>query len=440
MNTKNIQLILLLTTFVLHSAFVYSQKDRTERKISNAVDKYNQEALTLLKKVTNINSGTMNFQGVEQTGKVFLEKLRALGLDARWEPGNSFNRSGHVIVSQKGVKGPVIMLIGHLDTVFEPESPFQQHIMLNDSIMQGPGVADMKGGNVIMLLALQALHDVGVLEKMSLEIVLTGDEEKSGSPIGLSKKALVEAAKKSDIALGFENGDGNPATAVVSRRGSMGWELRVTGNAAHSSQIFTDKVGTGAIYEATRILNGFYTQLSKEPNLTFNPGFILGGTEVSPEQEIAGGSAYGKTNVVAKEVVVRGDLRAVSLQQLEYSKKIMEDIVKASYPGTSAKLTFNEGGYPPLAPEEGNYTLLSWYSEVSEGLGLGKVSPVHPRNAGAADISFTAGHVGMALDGIGMSGADDHTINETANVYQLPRLAKRAATLMYRLYNGTYKP
>ncbi|MTI21354.1 M20 family peptidase, partial [Fulvivirga sp. RKSG066] len=418
------------------SSVAFGQLSKTEKKIVKAVDKDLEKYTELLKEIINMNSGTMNFEGVRQVGQVLIKEFDALGMETKWVDGKPFNRAGHLVAVNKGSKGPKMLLIGHLDTVFEPDSPFQEYQMLNDTILKGPGVADMKGGDVIIIMALKALKEANLLDKMQVEVVMTGDEEKSGSPLELSKKNLVEGAKRADIALAFENADGDPKTIVVSRRGSAGWKLQVTGNAAHSSQVFTEKVGVGAIYEASRILNEFYKQLSTEENLTFNPGVILGGTSTTYDAEKSGGTAYGKSNVVSQEVTVTGDIRAVSLEQLEKARKIMKEIASNNYPGTSAELTFNPGGYPPLAPSDGNRKLLSYYSNVSEDLGFGKVDPVNPRNAGAADVSFTSGHVDMAIDGMGLSGADDHTINETGDLSKLSVQAKRAAILMYRLTYG----
>ena len=410
-----------------------AQMNKKENVIVKSVDQHSEYYLELLKKIVNMNSGTMNFEGVQAVGKVLREEFDKLGMETDWVPGEAFNRAGHLVARTKGKKGPKLLLIGHLDTVFEPDSPFQSYQMLNDSIMKGPGVADMKGGDVIILLALKALKEAKLLDKMQIQVVMTGDEEKSGSPIELSKKALVDGAKWADIALAFENADGDPKTIVVSRRGSSGWILKVNGNAAHSSQVFSDKVGVGAIYEASRILNEFYVQLSKEENLTFNPGAILGGTSTNYNEGESGGTAFGKSNVVAQEVTVNGDIRAVSSEQLEKAKAVMMEITANNYPGTSAELIFKKGGYPPLAPSEGNNELLARYSDVSKDLGFGKVVAVNPRNAGAADVSFTSGYVDMAIDGMGLSGADDHTINETGDLSMLSVQAKRAAVLMYRL-------
>jgi glutamate carboxypeptidase len=258
----------------------------------------------------------------------------------------------------------------------------------------------MKGGDVIIIYALKALKEANVLKDMNIIVVMTGDEELSGRPLSLAREALINAAKDADIALGFENSDGNPKTIVVSRRSSSGWELKVTGNAAHSSQIFTESVGVGAIYEASRILNSFYEQLSTEENLTFNPGMIIGGTLVEHDAAHDGGSAFGKSNVVSKDVIVSGDLRAISPAQLKKAQSIMTEIVLKHRPGTNATITFGEG-YPPLAPTEGNYKLLSFFDQLSKDLGYGGVTPVNPRKAGAADISFTAPYVEMAIDGLG---------------------------------------
>jgi glutamate carboxypeptidase len=415
----------------------FSQNNGKERKIIKAVDQHTENSIALLKQVVNINSGTMNFEGVKEVGSLFQKELEKLGFKTQLTNGEAYGRAGHLIATRKGKKGPKFLMIGHLDTVFELESPLQNYVMLNDSIMKGPGVADMKGGDVIIILAMQALKDAGLLDDMSIEIVMTGDEEKSGAPLELSKKDLIAAAKRADIALGFENGDNNPKTIVVSRRGSADWKLKVTGNPAHSSQIFTEDIGTGAIYETSRILNEFYLQLAKEKDLTFNPGFIIGGTTLNTDADGTGGSAFGKSNVVAQETIVRGDLRAVSLEQLTQAKATMERIVSENYPKTKAELVFSAGGYPPLSLTPGNTKLLGYYNTVSQDLGFGSVTAVNPRNAGAADISFTSVYVDMAIDGLGLTGGGgDHTINETGNLNTVATQAKITAVLMYRLVNS----
>ncbi|GAA0363438.1 M20 family metallopeptidase [Bowmanella denitrificans] len=404
----------------------------TEAKLVAHIDQTNQQALGLLEQVVNINSGTMNFAGVKQVAHVLIPEFEKLGMQARFEDGARFNRAGHLIAELHGGNGPKMLLIGHLDTVFEPDSPFQRFEKLDDNRARGPGIADMKGGNIIILQALRALKAAGELDNMNILVVMTGDEELSGRPLAQSKQALVDGAQWADIALGFENGDGNPKTANISRRGSVDWQLTVKGIPSHSSQIFQDRIGAGAIYETARILNSFYEELRSEPLLTFNPGRIMGGTTVNHDPLSNSGSTFGKNNVVAEHTIVTGDIRAVSLEQLQRVQEKMRAIVARSLPQTSGDIVFGEG-YPPMGPSDGNRKLLSLYSQVSVDLGQGMVEAVNPLNAGAADVSFTAAFVDMAIDGLGMSGTAGHTVEETGRLDSLPKQAKRAALLMYRL-------
>ena len=396
-----------------------------------AVDAANADALALLERVVNINSGSMNFAGVREVGAIFRKELDALGFTTRWVDGAPFQRAGHLVAEHDGA-GPRILLIGHLDTVFEPSSPFQKFERQGDSTARGPGVIDMKGGDVIIIHALKALKATGTLKDLNVTVVFTGDEEKSGAPLAAARAALVEAAKKSEYAIGFEDGAADPRTAVVARRGASSWTLHVTGTPAHSSQIFREEVGAGAIFEAARVLNAFRERLSSEQYLTFNPGVALGGTLVKLDSTRTDGSASGKTNVVAARMEISGDIRTISPEQLASAKAAMREIVAQHLPRTTSAIEF-EDGYPPLAPTDGNRRLLALYDSASRDLGYGPVAAVDPSKAGAADVSFTAPDVKMALDGIGLSGHDDHTEKETADLRMLAPLTKRAALLLYRL-------
>jgi glutamate carboxypeptidase len=402
----------------------------TERQLVAEVDAHADEAISLLERLVNINSGTMNLGGVRAVGRILGDQLTELGFEVGLTDGSAFDRAGHLVAHRAGT-GPHLLLIGHLDTVFEPDSPFQTFHREGDRAA-GPGVVDMKGGDVVIVHALRALAAVGVLDELEITVVMTGDEERSGSPLDLSKAAIVEAARAADIAIAFENGDSNPATAVVARRGSTSWRVEVTGTPAHSSQLFQPEVGAGAIYEAARILTAFYERLAGEPLLTFNPGLTVAGTTTSFDPATAAGTAFGKNNVVAERATITGDLRTITLEQLEATRAIMRHIVAQSLPGTNAEITFDEG-YPPLAPADGNRRLLSMFDQVSRDLGFGPVAPVDPRNAGAADVAFTTGLVEMAIDGLGPGGGNDHTIDEWIDLPTLAVQTKRAAVLMLRL-------
>jgi glutamate carboxypeptidase len=405
----------------------------TERRIAGAVDQRTKEALAMLERVVNINSGTMNFEGVRKVGDAFKTELDALGFTTKWVDGAGFKRAGHLVAERNGRgRGPRLLLIGHLDTVFEPRSPFQKFERLTDSTARGPGIIDMKGGDVIIVEALRALKTAGVLDQLSITVVMHGDEEDAGAPLDAARATLVDAAKRSQIALGFEDGSGDPHTAVISRRSAGSWTLKTTGTPGHSSQIFRDDIGAGALFEAARILEGFRQRLGGQQYLTFNPGVLLGGSEVKYDTAQSGGSAFGKTNVIAGQAIVSGDIRALSPEQLERAKATMKEVVATHLPKTTAELTFDDG-YPPMAPTDGNRKLLAVHDSVSRALGLGSVVAVDPSKAGAADVSFAAPYVPMVIDALGLAGWDDHSDKETANLNWLPRLTKRAAVLIYRL-------
>ncbi len=427
-------LILLATVaFVTAAAGDSARLGARERRIVVAVDRGVPDALRLIERTVNVNSGTMNWAGVREVGRLFTPELQALGFTTRWVEGAEWGRAGHLVAERRGSgRGPRVLLIGHLDTVFEADSPFQRFERLDDSTARGPGTTDMKGGNVVALLALRALAAAGVLDRLEFRFVLSGDEENAGLPLELSRRDLRDAADWADVGVGFEDGAGDPRTAVVARRGSSSWTLRVAGKPSHSSQIFSADVGSGAIYEAARILTSFRDSLSGDPLLTFNPGLILGGTRVDREPEKSRGSAFGKSNVVAESTVVTGDLRAVSLERREEAKATMRRIVASHLPLTTAEIEFRDS-YPPLAPSAGNRALLARYDEASRDLGLGPVRAVNPAKAGAADISFADGRVDYAIDGVGLMGSGGHTVHETADLRTLPSQAKRMALLLTRL-------
>jgi glutamate carboxypeptidase len=379
----------------------------------------------------SINSGTLNVEGVRRVGDRFRRAFDELGFRTEWVDGTPFHRAGHLVAEHDG-PGPHLLLIGHLDTVFDADSPFQQFEQLSPESARGPGIIDMKGGDVIIIQALAALRAAGALEPLHVSVIFTGDEEDVGEPRDLARRRLQILADAADVALGFEDGSGDPRRAVTARRGVTGWRLAVHARSAHSSQIFRDDVGAGSIYETSRILHEWYAALSRDPLLTLNPGVIVGGTTSSLGEEGTRGVASGKTNVVAAETVVTGDLRTISPDQLAAARETMSRTAAAHLPQTASELLFTEG-YPPLPPSAGNTELLQMYDRVSRDLGTGPVEATDPRLAGAADISFTAGRVRMALDGIGLMGHDDHSDRETADLRTLPSQTKRAALLMHRL-------
>lgn len=403
-----------------------------ERKITDRVDAESKEAIALLARIVDINSGTLNRAGVRKVADVLMPEFAKLGFTVRFEEvPDSLHRGGHLVAERKGKRGKRVLLIGHLDTVFEEGSPFQRFQRIDDSTASGPGVSDMKGGDVAILYALRALNEAGALDNTTITVVLTGDEEDVGDPKSIARKALIDAGRNSDIALAFEGGshDEDGDRFVVARRGSSDWTLDVTARPSHSSGMFSEGVGAGAIFEAARILDRFYAEIRGPRNVTFHPAMIVGGNEA--EMGEAEGHMSGKRNIVAAHTIVHGDIRTLTDDELESTRAKMRAIVAQSLPRTHAEISFNDN-YPTMPPTEGNMALLRRVDEVNQALGMGAAGAFEPSQRGAGDISFVAKYV-SALDGLGVLGSGSHTDRERVNLDSVRTATKRAAILIYRL-------
>jgi glutamate carboxypeptidase len=397
-----------------------------EQKLRDYVRAHQSEQVDLLEKAVNINSGTLNLRGVREVGSLFEKEFAAVGLDTSWVSlPAAVGRSGHMYAEHKGKRGKRIILLGHLDTVFEGEG---QKFKRLDTLAAGAGSSDMKGGDIVILYALKALKSVGALDDTQIIVALTGDEEDAGPLFKESRASLISAAKRSDIALGFEEDAGK---GTVARRGMSAWHLTVTGKQSHSSGVFSQDAGDGAIYEAARILNEFRERLSTEKYLTFSPALIVGGTDVTYDSTKLSGTTAGKDNIIARTAIARGDLRFISNEQEKHTREVMTGIVAKHLPGTSATITFEDGN-PAMPPTKGNYALLAKLDSVSVALGQGNVEPLDPGERGAGDISFISDRVD-ALDGLGVIGMRSHSPDERVDLRSIGPATARAAILIYRL-------
>lgn len=423
----------LIGTATLAAQPAEARLSRSEARMAANVDADYERTVSLLERLVNQNSGSMNFAGVEAVGRMMRDELETLGFAVTWKPMAAAKRSGHLIAVHKGKAGAKrLLLIAHLDTVFEKDSPFQKFVRNGDEA-EGPGSGDDKGGLAVMVSALRAMKAAGTLDGANIEIVMTGDEEDSGDPIDIARADLVAAGKRADIALDFEGLaiENGQDMGSIARRSSNSWTLTATGKTGHSSLIFNSTFGDGAIYELTRIIARFRAELP-EPNLTFNVGLITGGTDAALDAEGIRATARGKTNIIPAVAIARGDFRTLSDEQTARVKDKMEAIVAAHAPGTGAEIRFESGGYPAMAPTEGNRGLLVRLNIVNRDLGLPEMAALDPLKRGAGDISFVAKDVD-GLVGLGTASHGDHAPGETVDLASIRRQAKRAAILMSRL-------
>ena len=433
-----------LTFFALLFAPVAAQAQLSapERQAVAAIEREKDRHIALLERLVNQNSGTLNFAGVRAVADMLRPEFEAIGMQVRWVDQAEAGRAGHLIATNSAMRrrdgrnAPKhVLLIAHLDTVFEPSSPFQRFERSGDRAT-GPGVGDDKGGIVVILAALRGLHEAGLLRGIDVTVVLTGDEERIGTPISVARRELIAAGRAADYALEYEGlaRDEGRDFGTVARRSSTNWTLTTRGRTGHSSGVFNNSIGFGAVYEMARILDEWRRTLI-EPNLTFNVGVIGGGTPAAVDESGVTITASGKTNIVAETAIARGDIRTLSPEQEERARAAMQAVVARNLPHTSAELVFADNGYPPMAPTEGNRSLLGRLNAVNRDLGFPEMPEFDPARRGAADSAFVAAEVDT-LAGMGMVGGNAHAEGEWVDLTSLPRQAIRSAILIARLARG----
>ncbi len=415
------------------SAPAAAEMSRPEKTMIATIDAEQDRTLAMLEKWVNQNSGSLNIEGVTKVGEMLRAELEPLGFTVEWIDMKAAGRAGHIVARHAGKPAAKrLLLIGHLDTVFEPDSPFQKWTRKGNQ-GEGPGAGDDKGGMAVMIAALRAMKAAGTLKNANIEIVLTGDEEDTGAPIDLARRDLIAAGKRADAALDFEglSQEGGKDMGSIARRSAGSWTLTVSSKSGHSSSVCIRIAGCGANYALIDIVDRFRRELP-EDKLTFNVGLMGGGATAKLDEGGIRLEATGKTNIIAATAVARGDLRALSQEQIDRVQAKMRAIVAKPLTGATASIEFDTDGYPPMAPTAGNKALLDRLNVVNRDMGLEPMGALDPLKRGAGDISFVAADVD-GLIGLGPASRGDHAPGETVDIASIWRQAKRAAILMSRL-------
>jgi glutamate carboxypeptidase len=408
---------------------------RSERIMVTTIDSEQQRTLSMLERWVDQNSGTMNKAGVEAVRDMVEPEFRQLGFKTDWIDMSAVGRAGHLVARHLGNRrGRRLLLIGHLDTVFERDSPFQRWTLDGDRA-HGPGSGDDKGGDAVIIAALRAMQAAGTLKNANITVFLTGDEEDAGRPLAISRRDLIAEGRRADVALDFEDlavsdGPNGPMDmGSTARRSAGSWTLTVTGRSAHSAGVGPGDYG--AIYELARIIDQFRRELP-EDKLTYNVGLVGGGQTAALDPDKIRLEATGKTNIIAATAVARGDMRAISEDQIGRVEAKMRAIVAQPLSGAHAEINFDPDIYPPMPPTSGNRAILGELNLVNRDLGLAEMGELDPAERGAGDISFVAFEV-SGLAGMGPESDGSHTASETVLVPTIFKQAKRAAILMSRL-------
>jgi len=434
MTSRILQVIAACAVFAATPAV--AELTKAEQVMLRTVDSEQARTQAFLQRIVEQNSGTMNLAGVAAVRDMVEPEFKQLGFTTEWIDMKAAGRAGHLVARHVGSKrGKRLLLIAHLDTVFEPDSPFQRWQQDGDRA-HGPGAGDDKGGIAVIVAALRAMQAAGTLKTANITVFLTGDEEDAGNPLTVSRRDLIAEGKKADVALDFEGlavddgPDGKPADfGSLARRSAGSWTVTVTGRSAHSAGVGAGNYG--AIYELARIIDAFRRELPDD-RLTYNVGIVGGGQTAQLDAGRIRVDATGKTNIIAATAVARGDMRALSEEQIERTRAKMRAIVGQSLTGTKAEISFDEDSYPPMPPTDGNRALLGALNGVNRDMGLPEMGELDPSKRGAGDISFVAKDVD-GLVGLGPASDGSHTAAEVVDLPSIPKQAKRAALLMSRL-------
>lgn len=394
-----------------------------ERTMTAWLDGQEAAMLQLLERITNINSGSLNKPGINALATLFSDELRLLGFDITTLPGDvivtpscpgsnyTLDLTDHVLASKPG-KGTRLLLMGHLDTVFPLDSPFQTFSRVGDTVF-GPGVADMKGGLVVMLYALKALHEAGELENISLSVLLNSDEEMGSLS---SRRFLEEQAQLHDYGLVYESSGAN--TMVRQRKGLGQARFVVHGKASHAGGAHAQ--GRSAIKELAYKIVEIERMTDYESGVTVNVGVINGGEA---------------RNTIAPCAEALVDLRYPESQQGVDAVTQFEQIFNTvfSYSVDSGELTtesWTNLHRPPKIPTEQSDRLLD--KTIAIGRLLGQELGVS-NSGGGTDGSLTQAMGLPTLDSLGVSGSGAHSDREQASAASILQRAKLSAILMQRL-------
>jgi glutamate carboxypeptidase len=362
-----------------------------------------------LERLVNIDCGSYTPEGVNEVGRWTAEFLTSLGATVEVRPDPAGRLGDTVVATFTGrADGPRILLIGHMDTVFDPGTAAARPFAIADGIARGPGVTDMKSGLLAGLYALKALMgELGGLPFERLVFIANPDEE-IGSPS--STPHISELARTMDATLVLEcaraNGD-----IVSSRKGILDLRITVTGRAAHAG--VEPEKGRSAILEAARIVSDLHALNGRWPGVTVNVGVISGGT---------------RPNVVGEHCSLEVDVRGVTRAELEAAEAEIRRVAAITVvPDTIVEFE-PMARWWPMERLPRSIRLADHAKAVAEGLGF---TINDSATGGASDANTTSGMGIPSLDGLGPVGGNDHSPTEYTEVDSIvPRTALLAGLLL----------
>ncbi len=341
--------------------------------------------LGLLKELVLIQSGTHNKAGLDQMAGCVFRTLADIPMNAQILPQDVY---GNMVVarSDRALQEKVILLVGHMDTVFPQDTDFN-YFRQDQEKIYGPGVMDMKGGLVVGFFALRALSDLGLLRNIPV-IMFCNSEEEIGSPA--SRTIIEKLAAESRAAIVLEGG-GPQRQLVVGRKGKIGLDLAIRGRAGHA--------GTACSAKPSAVLEAAHKTISLEklnnpPEILVNVGCVKGG--MGP-------------NSIAEQALLGVDVRFTRSEDEQDLFERIRDICETNVvEGTTSQLILTSRR-PPMKTDQGVENLYQVVHRAAHKLG---VVVSRETRGGVSDANFIAAMGIPVLDGLGPCGDLDHSCNE----------------------------
>jgi glutamate carboxypeptidase len=369
-----------------------------------------------LERLVDIDCGSYTKPGVDEVGAWVQTAFADLG--ARIEVTPNAEPHGDTvtaILGDRDAEGPTVLLIGHMDTVFEPGTVSERPFRIEAGRALGPGVSDMKGGLLAGLYALRALRELASAEGPPTDwlpvgrlVYVANPDEEIGSP--LSTPVITAHAEDADLAFVLEGARAN-GDIVSSRKGIMDLELRITGRAAHAG--VEPEKGRSAILEAASKIQALHALNGRWPGVTVNVGVVRGGS---------------RPNIVPAETTLQVDVRAIGRAELETAEAAVRGIAASSTVAETTCSVRIMGRFWPMEKLERSERLVRTAIDLAGRLGF----PLRDAaTGGASDANTTSGLGVPSIDGLGPIGGNDHAPGEYLEVDSIvPRTALLAGLIL----------
>jgi glutamate carboxypeptidase len=379
-------------------------------RLRDAVAAREPRFLAELERLVNIDCGSYTASGVNEVADFVADALRELGADVRrvpHEPEPGRHQLGDLVIGRLNGAGPRLLVIGHMDTVFDPGTAAARPYRSGDGRAHGPGVTDMKAGLLAGLHALAALLEAG--ERPSVTFVANPDEEIGST---FSTPYIRELAPDHDAALVLEcaraNGD-----IVSSRKGIADYHLTLVGRAAHAG--VEPEKGRSAILEAAHQVLALHALNGRWPSVTVNAGVVEGGT---------------RPNVVAERCELKVDLRAATVDAFDAAAAEVERIAASPTVDGVSVTVERIAGHPPMEKSAASSRLVDLAISIAGDLGFALADAA---TGGASDANTCAALGVPTLDGLGPVGGDDHSVDEWLDLSSVVPRTLLLATLIGRI-------